>query len=59
MNNGTKLLELTALVREALREGEALKTSAPSRSTGLRRQFRRSHQALTQLEATLAQRDRP
>jgi hypothetical protein len=56
MNNATKLLELRALVREALNEGQKLKADAPSRSTGLRRQFKRSHEALTRLEESLAQR---
>lgn len=56
MNNATKLLELRALVQQALHEGKSLKSDAPSRSTGLRRQFRRSHQALTQVEELLARR---
>jgi hypothetical protein len=43
------IAEVRRLIRLANIEGDHLRDSAPSRSTGLRRQFKRSHDALRQI----------
>lgn len=44
------LAEVRRLIRLSRAEGEHLRSSAPSRSTGYRRQFKRSHEGLRQIE---------
>lgn len=56
MNNATRLLRVQEIIHKASEEGERLKRAAPSRSTGLRRQFKHSHDALKAVQRLLQER---
>lgn len=51
----TLIAKVRAIIRQARDDGAAAREHAPSRSTGYRRQFKTSHEALRQIERVVGE----
>lgn len=54
---GKLLAEVHRIIREARQEGARAREGAPSRSTGTRREYQASHEALGRIERLVSEED--